>query len=582
MRFTLFGPLVAVLLASCASVPRHRGNDDVAAMLRDRHAVSVPTTPEDREHALADAKQRLDRPLRVDDAVAIALARSPDVARRLAELGLVYADLLEASRLSNPTLSLSALDPDEPGERTQIGLSIVQSFTDVLLFRSRLALARGEFRSAQEEAVRGLQDAIADVVEDYFTLVGEQQVAQMRALVGTASRNAATLARRFHDAGNIPALERALKDADAVDAELEAEEAAVDAIEARHALAARLGLGAEEAFAVRDTLPLPVAEEDALEALLPIAYASRVDLVAARRRAEILARSLGVTRAFRWLGEFEVGFERERETDGVVLRGPSVSLQLPIFHRNQAAVARAEAQVDLAVAEAEQIERSIGHDVKAAHAKVAATHRRVQRLQRELLPLREEIVARTQEELNFMLTGPFELIDAKHEEFDAYEDYLDALREYWLARNELSRAIGRGLPSDAAIAGDAGASAIVLPPPGAAGGHEGHDMQGMEAEEADDPHAGHRGAATASPDPHAGHGAAQPEPADPHAGHRAAQPEPVDPHAGHRAAQPEPVDPHAGHRMPAAGKAPSPAPQEPGDSETSSETETESHEEHTP
>lgn len=550
MRFRTVGPLVAVLLASCASVPRHRGNDDVNAMLRERHQLSLPVTPEDRERAVAQAGRRLERPLRVDDAVAIALARSPEVARSLAELGLVYADLLEASRLSNPTLSVSALDSDEPGARTQIGLSIVQSFTDVLLFRSRLGLTRGEFKSAQEEAVRGLQDAIAEVVEDYFTLVGEQQVAEMRRIVATAGRNAATLAERFHAAGNMPALERALQQADAVDAELGADEASVDAVEAHHALAARLGLSTDEAYTVVDTLPLPVKTEDALEDLLPIAYRSRVDLAAARRRAELLARSLGVTRAFRWLGEFEVGFERERETDGAVLRGPSVSLQLPIFHQNQAAVARAEAQVDLAIAEATALERGIGHEVKAAHAKVAAAHRRVERLQSELVPLREEIVARTQEEFNFMLTGAFELIEARQEEFDAYEDYLDALREYWLARNELSRAIGRGLPSDATISAGGGAAAVKLPDAPATMDHEGHDMSSMPGAAAD-PHAGHGSQPQAKPDPHAGH--AMPSMDDPHAGHGAPASNAEEAHERQEPNEGK-SDVHRGHEMPAAPK----------------------------
>ena len=48
-----------------------------------------------------------------------------------------------------------------------------------------------------------------------------------------------------------------------------------------------------------------------------------------------------------------------------------------------------------------------------------------------------------------MLIGAFELLLSRQQEFDAYEAYLDAVRDYWLARNELGRAIGTALPSDA-------------------------------------------------------------------------------------------------------------------------------------
>ena len=120
----------------------------------------------------------------------------------------------------------------------------------------------------------------------------------------------------------------------------------------------------------------------------------RPDLVAARRRAEALATALGDTRRFRWLGAFEVGVEGERDTDGSELVGPSVAIELPIFHRNEATVARAEARVDRAEADALALETSIDHAVRGAHAAVAAAARRVQRLREELLPLREQVVAR--------------------------------------------------------------------------------------------------------------------------------------------------------------------------------------------
>jgi cobalt-zinc-cadmium efflux system outer membrane protein len=95
-----------------------------------------------------------------------------------------------------------------------------------------------------------------------------------------------------------------------------------------------------------------------------------------------------------------------------------------------------------------------------------------------LVPQREAVVERTQEEVNFMLAGTFELLQAKREEFNAYEEYLDAVRDYWLARTELRRVAGGDLPGDVADSGDTiGIDEVIAPTPKHSG-HAQHDPDG--------------------------------------------------------------------------------------------------------
>jgi len=59
-----------------------------------------------------------------------------------------------------------------------------------------------------------------------------------------------------------------------------------------------------------------------------------------------------------------------------------------------------------------------------------------------------------------MLEGQFELLLAKRQEYEAYQGYLEAVRDYWLARTDLARAVGTTLPSSAQSATEADVDAF--------------------------------------------------------------------------------------------------------------------------
>lgn len=101
-------------------------------------------------------------------------------------------------------------------------------------------------------------------------------------------------------------------------------------------------------------------------------------------------------------------------------------------------------------------------------ADIVKTHREA------LIPARETIVERSQQEQNFMLIGVFELIQAKTQEYDAYQGYLEAIRDYWLARLDLMRVVGARLPSEQQASGMTPSISEILTPRGIAMDHSGH------------------------------------------------------------------------------------------------------------
>lgn len=466
-RFLL--PVAATLLLSaCAGVPADRGMGDVRTMLDGRGA----PLPDGAAHA--DIATLPAGPLTPDRAVAIALTRNPELRAEYARLGLAQADVLEAGRLGNPELSLSALDSNAAGESMQLGYALVQNFTDLLLLRARSDLAGS--RLAQEKArvaerIRSLALAVKGAAID---AIGAQQVVKMRDLIAASARASAELAGRFLAAGNINELEYTREQAAATEAALAADAARARNESARWRLHRLMGLDAgEQQWQLHDGLSQPPAEEDPLAALQALALEQRLDLLARRGAAQESLAAADLVRRWRWLPFLAVGVEGEREGDGTDLAGLAVSLQLPLFNQGQDRLLRAEAMAELAAAGVTQLELDIAMEVAVAHGRMAAARARALRHVQELIPQRETIVARMREMQNYMLVGQFELILARQQEFDAYQSYLEAVRDYWLARAELEHAVGAPLPGDAHI--DAAKVTVpVLPEPDADTANESH------------------------------------------------------------------------------------------------------------
>ena len=122
------------------------------------------------------------------------------------------------------------------------------------------------------------------------------------------------------------------------------------------------------------------------------------------------------------------------------------------------------------------LEAEIDNTVRFAHARVDAARSIATQFVKFLNPAQAIIVARQQQRENFMFIGQFELLLAKQQQYDAYQSYLEAVRDYWLARSELARATGGSLPSDAQMpSADIGVDAVMNPSEQSMG-----DMPGMK------------------------------------------------------------------------------------------------------
>ena len=257
----------------------------------------------------------LAEPLTADNAQTVAFLLNPRVQLTYAKLGLNQADWVEASRLSNPVLSLSAMRSNVDGDSTKIGFGIVQNFTDILFIRSRKQLAGAELKRTYAEAALSLQQLALEVNTAYFEAVAFNQIAQMRTLIAKAAGASAELAKRFHAAGNISALELARESAQAEQAQLDQEAASAHAVAAKMTLNQLMGLTIATEWQLEASLPLPVTDETPLQELIHLGHQQRLDLIAERTQIERSERILSLAKTLRWVPFLQIGVDAERDFD---------------------------------------------------------------------------------------------------------------------------------------------------------------------------------------------------------------------------------------------------------------------------
>ena len=478
LRRSALAVALASFLGGCASLSPRPDDAQVNRLLEARGAPAL--TKLAANEPPIDLRERLVAPIDRDRAVAIALLRSPRMREAYARLGLARAEVIEAVEVANPGVSFARMNLSPgAGYNQTVGVSL--PFVDMLLLPLRTRWARQQYERHGIEVAQAVIGLTVEVEAAWYRAVAAQQVADMRSAVAEGADATAELAQRFYDAGNISELQLKREQAVATQARIEAAQARAEALRERLAFGNLLGLGpADGEWSLADRLPMPVATEDEADALVRIAESSSLELQAARLQESQLRSALRTTRATRWFGGVDAGAEREKEADGAYLTGPTMSLELPLFNQGQGKLARAEALLAEAQARVQLAELNVTNAVRTG-SRALNEHRQIVALHRDaLIPQRERIVERSQQEQNFMLIGVFELVQAKVEEYDAYQSYLEAVRDYWLARVELMQAVGQRLPSDAAASQPTPSVQDILTPKGGMPGMDHGAMSGMD------------------------------------------------------------------------------------------------------
>jgi cobalt-zinc-cadmium efflux system outer membrane protein len=261
--------------------------------------------------------------------------------------------------------------------------------------------------------------------------------------VAESEQAAAELNRAQREAGNVNDLAVAIEQALAQQTRLDVTGAEADLVAARERLTRLLGLSGTEAtwHGVSPLAEVPAREAD-VEHLESRALDHRLDVAAIRQEVQTLNYALTLARTSRWTGIIDIGADVARLKDGHVVVGPRAAIELPIFDQRRATIARLEAQLRTSerLLEARSIE--VRSEVREVHARLLAARLAVNLYRSEIVPTREKLVALSQQQYDAMLLGVYQLVQAKQNEVNAYRGYIETVRDYWMARADLDRAIG--------------------------------------------------------------------------------------------------------------------------------------------
>ncbi len=433
-------------LSGCASVDLSAGFPEVSAAVEERYATKIVWnrgTGLDKE-ATEKLRSLLQRKLTADDAVQIAMLNNRDLQAIYTELGVAQADLVQAGLFRNPVLDAAVLFPLS-GVRPDLQFSVVIGFLDALYVPLRKRVAAAQFEEAKLRVTGAVLDFAVQVRTAFYRHQANEQMLELRHSIVQALTASLEVSRRLHEAGNITDLDLARDRALMEASKLALRSSEVAARQSREQLNSLMGAWGEDTKWEIDgrlpEIPSPPLQVNGIE---QTALARSIDLSNARQRIAAAGQQLGYDRATALVPALNLGPGAEREEGWKV--GPVLSVPLPLFDHGQGRIGRAVAELRRAQQEYYALAVRIRSTARAVQDRMLGAQDRALYYRDILLPLRERIVNEAQLQYNAMQMGIVQLLREREQQIETGVAYVEALREYWLARADLEQISSGRLP----------------------------------------------------------------------------------------------------------------------------------------
>ncbi len=391
----------------------------------------------------------LKQPLTADSAVQIALLNNPSLQAVLESWGVAKADFNTARLPEKPVFGASVRFPKEDEPDNNVEFTVEQDFLSFVLFPLRSNLAGAELHKAELQITETVLNLAFEVKTAFYEAQGSAAVFSMRQRILEQADASRALAQKQLEAGNINDLANANEQSLYHDQKLELMKAEAELSVKRENLNRLLGFGGEEiSWQIKDELPEISASEPSLEELFTLGLSKRPDLLIVRKEAEALGHEVALQR-LGMLGHPSAGLSTEKDVSGGRVTGPMVKTEVPVYDLGQTGISRAGARRKEAELRLKALENEARSEIRQARDRLVAMRALTEEYKGSVIPVREKISEETQKHYNYMLLGNYDLIHAKQDEILAHQQYLEALRQYWIARAAVEKAVGANLVSGA-------------------------------------------------------------------------------------------------------------------------------------
>lgn len=431
----------ASFLAGCASFSEDGGLGKVSDLTKERtgQPASWQRSAQESDTARARVNELLKQPLTAEAVVEVALLNNRGLQASFAELGVAEADLVRAGRLANPSFSFGHL---KGGGATEIDRSVMFSVLGLLTMPVAKQVEQRRFEQAQYQAAFEAVGLAGETRKAFFSAVASQDLVKYYEQVKDAADASNELARRMVQAGNFNKLAQMRQQAFYADATSQLARTRHQAVAERERLVRLLGLSGDQLnFKLIDRLPeLPVEPAEPKDAE-QTAMDKRLDVLMARRSTEATAKSLGLTRATRFVNVLEAGYANKSQTGEQRQNGYEIQLELPLFDFGSTRTVRAEAVYQQSVNRTAEIAVNARSEVRERYSAYRTAYDLAKHYRDEVVPLKKRISDENLLRYNGMLLGVFELLADSRDQVMSVTAYVEALRDYWVAETNLQSAL---------------------------------------------------------------------------------------------------------------------------------------------
>jgi outer membrane protein TolC len=441
--------LIAALVLNCAALSGcttfspDGGFDQVTDAARSQLRLEVrwPRSADERANRDGQVAALLAHPLTPDDAVQIALLNNHALQASFQELGVSEADLVQSGRLPNPRFTLRH---SSGGGLYDIEETLSFNVLSIMTTPYLHAAEKRRFAQIQNDVIIQVVQLADRTRTAYYTALAARDSLHYAWQVKNAAQTSAELAHRMLGAGNWNRLDQARQQSFYIHALQQLARAQLADETARFEMNRLLGIaddppGVQLAEHLPD-LPQNIAEPPVLE---QTAMQSRIDLQLMRAQMEELARRLKLTKATRFVNVLDLGPTRVR--DGTrqypFEDGYEVSLEVPIFDTGDARVRKSEALYAQSVERFAQAAIDARADVRKAISEYRTAFEMAVRQRDDVLPMRKLISKQDLLRYNASLMSVFELLADARDDITSVNDYIESVRDFWIAKSHLDTAL---------------------------------------------------------------------------------------------------------------------------------------------